>query len=206
MKRLALWILTIGLTATAPASFAQEPKTAQEAAPTGSRAAQEEEARLIRWKWANFLVLAGAIGYLAAKNGGPFFAARSKQIRKEMLEAGDVRKEADERAAAVDRKLANQAADIARLRAESVEESQSETERLRRHREAERAKIQAHAQREIESAGKAGRLELKRYAAGLAVELAEQKIRVRMTAEIQDRLVGGFVRDLRSPSSPAGAN
>jgi hypothetical protein len=38
---------------------------------------------------------------------------------------------------------------------------------------------------------------LKRYAAELAIGLAEQKIRARMTPETQDALVRGFVRDLK---------
>jgi len=171
-----------------------------------ARKKEEEESRLAPWKWANFVVLAAGIGYLARKNGGPFFASRSLQIRKEMIEAGEVRKEAEERAAAVDRKLANLAGDLAKLRAESEQERQAEAERLSRHRDAERAKIQAHAERDIEAAGKAARLELKRYAAALAVELAEQKIRAGMTAQTQDRLVSGFVRDLEPPASSAPVN
>ena len=40
-------------------------------------------------------------------------------------------------------------------------------------------------------------MELKRYCAELAMELAEKKIRARMTPETQDALVRGFVRDLK---------
>jgi F0F1-type ATP synthase membrane subunit b/b' len=72
-----------------------------------------------------------------------------------------------------------------------------EIERLAQHTAAEIAKIQAHAEQEIASAGKAARTELKRYSAQLAVELAEQKIRARMTPQTQDALVRGFVRDLK---------
>jgi F-type H+-transporting ATPase subunit b len=200
MRRAASWILLVGLCA-APSVFAQESKSGAGQSGGG----QDQKSSLTLWNWANFVVLAGAIVYFSAKQGGPYFAARSRQIRKDMLEAGDVRKEAEERAAAVDRKLANLGADITRLKAESEQERQAEIERLRRHRAAERAKIQAHAEREVESAGKAARLELKRYAAELAVQLAEQKIRAGMTGEIQDGLVRGFVTDLASSSSPAGA-
>jgi F-type H+-transporting ATPase subunit b len=214
MKRLRHLILVAGLAcAAAPWAFAQESKPAAPQRGQGvertEEKMEEEEARLIRWKWANFVVLAGAIIYMVAKNGGPFFAARSKQIRKEMMEAGEVRKDAETRAAVVDRKLASLSADITQLKTESKQERESETERLRRHREAERAKIQAHAEREIESAGKAARLELQRYASMLAVRLAEQKIRARMNADVQDVLVSGFLRDMasasgRSASTPGG--
>ncbi|MBZ5620492.1 MAG: hypothetical protein LAQ69_17460 [Acidobacteriia bacterium] len=149
------------------------------------------------WKWANFLVLAGALGYMIGKHAPPFFAARSRQIRKDMAEAGEERKKAEQRAAAVDLRLANLEAEIASLRSHSQKEAEAETERLARHTAAEIAKIQAHAEQEIVSAGKAARMDLKRHAAELAIALAEQKIRARMTPDAQDALVRGFVRDLK---------
>ena len=149
------------------------------------------------WKWANFLVLAGALGYLVGKKGGPFFAARSRKIGKDIVEAGEVRHEAETRAAEVERRLANLEAEIALLRAESRQQEEAETGRFTRHTAAEIVKTQAHAEQEIAAAGKAARLELKRYCAELAVGLAEEKIRARMTPETQDALVRGFVRDLK---------
>ena len=160
-------------------------------------AEDKEEGGLQVWKWANFLVLAGALGYLIGKQGGPFFAARSVKIRKDIVDAGEVRAQAETRAAEVDRRLANLEAEIALLRAASGKEEEAEAGRAGRHTAAEIAKTQAHAEEEIAAAGKAARLELKRYCADLAVGLAEQKIRARMTPETQDGLVRGFVRDLK---------
>ena len=59
------------------------------------------------------------------------------------------------------------------------------------------AKIQAHAGQEIAAAGKHARSDLKRYSAELAMGLAEQKVRARMTPGTQDELVDSFVRDLK---------
>ena len=160
-------------------------------------AEDKEDGSLQIWKWANFLVLAGALGYLIGKKGGPFFAARSVKIRKDMVDAGEVRTEAETRAAEVDRRLANLEAEIAALRAASGKEEEAEAGRVGRHTAAEIAKTQANAEREIAAAGKAARMELKRYCADLAVGLAEQKVRARMTPETQDALVRGFVRDLK---------
>jgi F-type H+-transporting ATPase subunit b len=149
------------------------------------------------WKWANFLLLAAGIGYLMGKNAGPFFAARSQSISKDISESEQIRRDAEARAAEVDRRLANLGVDIAALRAESQREAQSETERLAAHAAAEIAKIQTHATHEIAAAQKAARMDLRRYSGELAVELAEQKIRARMTPATQDYLVRGFVRDLQ---------
>ncbi|SPE34216.1 ATP synthase subunit b [Candidatus Sulfopaludibacter sp. SbA6] len=187
----------------AAAGFAQE-----------SSGGEGSSGNLELWKWANFLVLAGAIGYLVGKNAPVFFAARSLKIRKEIVEAEEARKDAEARAAAVDQRLANLEAEIAgaaavdqrlanleaeiaALRTEAHDEARAETARAAQHTAAELAKIQMHAEQEIASAGKAARMELKRYAADLAIELAARKIRARMTPATQDALVRGFVRDLK---------
>ncbi len=127
------------------------------------------------WQWANFLVLAGFIGWLVEEERRALFAARSRKIRKEMIEADEIRQEAEARAAEVERRLANLEAEIAALRAESAREAKAETERLARQTAAEIAKIQAHAEQEIAAAGKAARMELKRYAAGLAMDWRSRK-------------------------------
>ncbi len=185
MRRLARTILLAGLALWAPAARAAGPGEADS---------------LTGWKWANFVVLAGALGYLIGKNAGPFFAARSQQIRKDIVEAGEQRKEADARAAEVEQRLAELGSEIARLRAEAEQEAQAETSRVARRATLEMAKIQEQAEQEIASAAKAARGELKRYAAHLAVGLAEGKIRARMTPAVEDALVEGFVRDLDHPS------
>lgn len=149
------------------------------------------------WKWANFLLLAAGLGYLIGKNAGPFFEARSAAISKDITESEKIRRDAEARAGEVDRRLAHLEADIAALRAESQREAQSETERLAAHAAAEIAKIQAHSTNEIAAAQKAARMDLRRYSGDLAVQLAEQKIRARMTPATQDYLVRGFVRDLQ---------
>ena len=160
-------------------------------------AADQEGGGLQIWKWANFVVLAGGLGYLIGKKGGPFFAARAVKIRQDIVAAGEARSQAEARAAEVDRRLANLEAEIAALRAASGKEEEAETGRFGRHTAAEIVKTQAQAEQEIAAAGKAARLELKRYCAELSVGLAEQKIRARMSPDTQDALVRGFVRDLK---------
>jgi F-type H+-transporting ATPase subunit b len=217
MKRAAFLILALAVATFVPTMLAQEhePAKAHEPPKAGEPAAHETGGHeggahqggghegLEGWKWANFLLLAGGLGYLIAKNAGPFFAGRSQQIRKDMVEAQDARRDAEARAADVDRRLAALESDIAGLREECQREAEAETERLSRHTAAEIAKIQAHAEQEIASAGKAARTDLKRYSAELAVSLAEQRLRARMTPETQQALVRGFVRDLEPNASRA---
>ena len=120
-----------------------------------------------------------------------------------MLEAQEARRQSEARAAEVDRRLASLEGEIAALRAGSQQEVQAETDRLTRHTAAEMAKIQSHAEQEIASAGKAARMELKRYTAHLAVTLAEQRLEARITPETQDALLRAFIRDLEPPAAHA---
>jgi F0F1-type ATP synthase membrane subunit b/b' len=191
MRRLAIVTVTLGLAFSGGTALAQEHE--------GGQKKQEGfgEKHELALKWANFLVLAGLLGYFIGKNAGPFFAARSAGIRQDMDESLRQREQAEAKAADVDRRLANLEKDIAALRGQSETEAQAETERMAQQTAAEIVKIQAHAEREIASAGKAARMVLKRYSAELAMGLAEQKVRARMTPDTEDALVQGFVRNLK---------
>jgi len=193
MRPLALGPLLFGLLLAGfpGAAVAQENESSKKA---GGESSADDI-----WRVVNFVIMAGGVGYLIVKNAGPYFAARSKKIREEIVRGEEARQEADRRAADVDRRLANLEADISNLRAESEREAEREFERIRERTTAEIAKIRAQAEQEIVSAGKTARAELKRYAAELSIGLAERKIRTRMNAEAQDGLVSGFVHELETP-------
>lgn len=148
------------------------------------------------WTVLNFLILVGVLGYLIAKNLGPMLAQRSQHI-EEGLAAGEKAKAAAQaRAAAVQAQLSNLGSEIEKLRASAVEDRGREAERIKRETESELARIQQHAAQEIESAGKVATLEVRRYAARLAIELAEQKLRARMSTDVQASLIQNFIGDI----------
>jgi len=141
----------------------------------------------------------GGLGYIVKKNAGPYFVKRSLEIRKGMIEADEARAAADAKVAEVERRLASLEAEIEALRRDARQEGAAEAHRVRHEGAAEMAKIQHHLTGEIASAGKAARLELRRYSAELALGLAEQKIAARMSPETEDRLVTSFVAHLGHP-------
>lgn len=199
MKRLALLALVFALPYAVTPARAQQ--TADERAEQAAKhPARSEGEEMTAWKWANFLVLAGVLGWLVKKNAGPYYAARSLQIKKDMIEAADFRQQAEARAAEVQRRLDGLEAEIAALRSESAQEAQAESERLSRETAVEIIKIEKHAEEQIASAGRAARMQLKRYSVELAIALARQKIQERITPETQDALVRGFVRHLETPA------
>lgn len=155
----------------------------------------------IWWKWANFAVLAGGLGYLIGKHAGPFFRSRAEEIQKGIRDAGQVRAEAEARAAEIERKLGNLAGEIETIRAKSREEITAEGARVQAETEAQIRKIQTQAEMEIASATKNATLDLKAYSAQLALELAEKQIRQRLDQSTQEDLANAFIGDLKREDS-----
>jgi F-type H+-transporting ATPase subunit b len=151
---------------------------------------------MIVWQALNFLILAVLLGWLIVKQGGPLLAARSKEIAEGLAAGEKAKAEADARAAQVQEKLSHLGTEIAAMRADAKEEREREAERIRRETQAEIARIHVQAEHEVESAGKQARLEVQRAAAKMAIELAETKVRARMSPEIQSALLQGFLNDL----------
>lgn len=153
------------------------------------------------WKWANFALLAGGLGYLIAKKAPAFFQDRTAQIQKGIVDAAKLKADADARAALIEKKMAELGAEIEALRAGARKESEAEYQRLREETALQFAKIQVQAERDIASAAKAARMELKIQAADLAIGLAEKQLLGRITAQAGRGLVAGFVKDLEHQAS-----
>jgi F-type H+-transporting ATPase subunit b len=147
------------------------------------------------WKWVNFVILALLIGWMVVKQGGPALAARSKEIGEGLAAGEKAKTEAEARAAEVQAKLANLGAEIAALQANAREERNREADRILSDSQKEIARIHLQFEQEVASSGKLARLELQHYAARLAIDLAEQKVRARMSPDAQAALLQSFVDD-----------
>lgn len=194
MKR----FLLIALFAAATTCLAQEPTKVEtkghgESAPAGDP--------LITWKWANFAILALGLGYMMKKSLPAFFNSRTATIQQGIADAQQVKRDAEQRAAATEAKVSALGADIEKFRNEARAEMQREGDRIQQETERLIAKVKEQAAGEIEAAGKLARRELKTYAAQLALELAEQRIRGRLDAATEARLLEGFVNDLKQQGS-----
>jgi F-type H+-transporting ATPase subunit b len=185
MKRLLLLLLLIGTTIC----FAQESGGAAESEPS------------VLWKWANFLILAAGLGYLIAKNLPAFFQSRTASIQKSIVEAQQAKLDAERRASEMDARMNALGAEIERFRTQAQGEMEQEGARIRRETAEQIQKLERQAEIEIESAGKLARRELRAYAAELAVDLAEKRIRARLDAPTESALINGFVQDLKQKES-----
>jgi F-type H+-transporting ATPase subunit b len=171
---------------------------AQEAEKAGSTEKSEPG---IAWKWANFVILAVGLGYLVNKHLPPFFRSRTAEIQQGITEAQQVKRDAEARAAQVEARLQKLGEEIDQFRAQSREEMQQEGERIRQETAKQLGHLEHQARQEIEAAGKVARRELKDYAAKLALDVAEQRVRARLNAGTETALVDGFIHDLQRQES-----
>jgi F0F1-type ATP synthase membrane subunit b/b' len=158
----------------------------------------------IWWKWANFAILAFGLGYLIAKNAPPLFRKQSDEIRSALAEAAKIEQEAAAYAAGVEARLANLQSEIQHLRDSAHSDMIAESERIRRETEHHLQRIREQSAQEIQLMTRAAKAELRKYAAELAIGLAEQHIRFRMTPATQDQLVNGFLHDLHDVAGQNG--
>jgi F-type H+-transporting ATPase subunit b len=195
MRRMIL-VLAFGLAC----AFTAAP---QETRPTPATQHESEQGDpWIWWKWANFLILAAGLGYLINKHAPPFFAQRSREIEESLVEAAKAKQDAEARAAAIDKRLSELDREIESLRQAAHAETAAESERLRGETERHLQRIQQLSAQEIELMISGARYELRKYAALLALDLAEQRIHSRLTKDVQEELMDGFLQDLRMRVKP----
>jgi len=191
MRRAAL-ALALGLAFTSYV-LPQESAGAKQTQPE-----TEQSDPWIWWKWANFLILMGGLGYMTAKYAPPMFRARSDEIQQALADAAKFRQDAEAQASSIEQRLKNLQIEIENLRQSARAEAAAEGERIRRETERHLTRIQEQSVQEIVLMARAARHELRKYSADLAVGLAAQRIRARMTPEIEHNLVDGFLADLHS--------
>jgi F-type H+-transporting ATPase subunit b len=193
MKRLLfLAVLAAGL------SLAQEPAGEKREAAAEHH---EEGDKLAIWKWANFFILAGVLGWMASKSLPAFFSGRTAEIQAGIAEAQKLKQEAEARYADMEARLAKLGSDIETFQAKAKSEMEHEGQRIMAETAAHARKLESQAAAEIETAGKIARAKLKEYAADLSIDLAAKQIQGGMNATSGAGLIDTFLADLRAKGS-----
>jgi F-type H+-transporting ATPase subunit b len=148
------------------------------------------------FRWLNFAIVFGVIAYFAVKKGGPYFRRQAEEISRKIAEGTRAREAAERQRQEVQAKLANIENEIAGMRAEAKRDAEAEAQRLRALGREEAEKIERAAQAEIVAAERAARMELKVFAARLAVERAEAQLRQELTPKSEAALFQAFVQEL----------
>jgi F-type H+-transporting ATPase subunit b len=148
------------------------------------------------WKFINLILFIGALIFLLRRPVSASMRARRESIRKELMRAQEERNAAMAKLEEVNARLARLEEETATLRTHAEQEAAAERERIARTTEEETRKVREQAQREIESAGKAARLELRRYAAEQSTSLAEELLRRDLRRDDDERLLRDYIEEL----------
>jgi len=189
--------------APAPADHAPAPAGDHGAAPSHAAAAEHGEPHgeslwVTLARFANFAILVGVIYWLARKPLADHLAARGTQIRKDLVDAAELRTTATARLKDIEAKLAALPGELDQLRKRGAEELESERIRMREAATVERDRLVDQARREITAQSRAARGQLRAYAATLAVDVAESRLRATLTPAEQAALVDEYAAQMRN--------
>ena len=148
------------------------------------------------WKFFNLLVFVAAMVYILRRPLSDAFRSRREAIRRDLVRAQEERDQALAKLAEVESRLAKLDSETLSIQEQSKVEANAEGERIARATESEMSKLREQAQREIESAGKVAKQELRRFAAQQSVRLAEEMIRRDIRPEDDARLIRLNVEEL----------
>lgn len=148
------------------------------------------------WKFLNLFIFVIALTYFLRRPLTEAFRARRATIRRDLMRAQEEKNAALAKLEEVEARLARLDEEVTSIRAQSTREAADERERIRLATEAEVQKLREQARREIESAGKAARYELREFAAEQSVSLAEKIIRQDMRPEDDTRLINLEIEEL----------
>ena len=158
---------------------------------------------MLMYKWINFAILAGGLGWVAVKAGGPALRGQQAKILDDMSAAARRAEAASAEAVAIEQRIAGLDAEVAAIRTKAEADLKAESERIQTETAGLLAKVEAAAGQDLTSAVEEARRELKAHAARLALDLAVEKAKARMTGEAQSALTARFTAWVGETKGPA---
>jgi F-type H+-transporting ATPase subunit b len=150
------------------------------------------------WKFANFVILVGVLVYFLRAPLAGYLAGRIGKVREDLVTAAQTRETAVRQLAEIDAKLAALPAELEALKKRGAEDLAAERLRIEQDAQAERQRLLEQTRREIDMRLRVAKRELLELGAGLAVNVAAERIRTSITADDQARLVDRYATQLQA--------
>lgn len=184
------------------AAFAQE--HAAEAQHEGATHSYGEMLGALAWPLANFAIFCGVLYYFL---NGPLknhLSGRSTTIRKDLVEAAELKASANAQLASIEQKLQALPGELDALRTRGASEIAAEEQRIAALAAAERERLLEQTRREIDLQVRLAKREILEHAADLSVQLAADRLKKEITPEDQARLVDRYLDQVKTgqASSP----
>ena len=149
------------------------------------------------WPTANFLVLAAILYRYGRQPVAEYFASRKAQVRKDLVEAAELKAAATTQLAELEKKIQALPGELDALRTRGREEIVAEEARIAAAAEAERTRLLEQTRREIEHQVRIAKRDLVEHAADLAMQIATERISQDITPADQDRLVRRYLDQVK---------
>ncbi len=165
----------------------------------GEAAAEEHAAEsplTVVFRWANFVILFGALGYLLRKPAREFFEGRSNEIASGLARASQAQQTAEQRLVDIEKRLGHLSVDIAALKAEAEKESVTERDKVIAEAKREVERVVEQSRQEIQRFARSAEREIKESLAELVVDKAGKALRTEMTEDDQKRVIVRFIEKL----------
>jgi F-type H+-transporting ATPase subunit b len=196
-----------------PAASAQQAPAAaaEHAQPAGEHAAEAEHAaegghheqsigQMIMgmgWPVANFIIFCGVIYYFGNGPLKEYLATRSATIRKDLVEAAELKAAATAQLATIEQKLQALPGELNALRTRGAEEIAAEEKRIAAAAEADRERLLEQTRREIDLQVRLAKKDILEHAADLSVQLAGERLKKEITPADQSRLVDQYLTQVK---------
>ena len=204
-RKVSMALLVVVLIAFSGPAFAQEHAAATQ--PAGEHAAEGEHAGEhsitdmilgMGWPVANFIIFVGVIYYFGNGPLKEYLATRSATIRKDLVEAAELKAAANAQLATIERKLQALPGELTELRTRGADDIVAEEKRIAAAAEADRERLLEQTRREIDLQVRLAKKDILEHAAHLSVQLATERIKKETTPADQDRLVDNYLNQVKN--------
>ena len=149
------------------------------------------------WPVANFIIFVGVLYYFLNQPIRDYLATRSGAIRKDLVEAAELRAAANDQLAKIEAKLQALPGELTALRARGADEIKAEEQRISQQAAADRDRLLEQTRREIDLQVRLAKKDILEHAANLSVQLATDRIRKEVTPADQERLVERYLSQVK---------
>ena len=145
------------------------------------------------WPVANFIIFIGLLYYFFHKPFSEYLAGRNATIRRDLVEAAELKSTATAQLASIEQKLQALPGELNALRTRGAEDIKAEEQRIAAQAAADRERMLEQTRREIELQVRLAKKEILDHAANLSVQLATERIRKEITPDDQARIVDRYL-------------
>lgn len=149
------------------------------------------------WPIANFAIFIGVLYYFFNKPLKDYLANRHSTIRKDLVEAAELKATANAQLQQIDQKLQALPGEITALRARGADEIKAEEQRIAAAAAADRERMLEQTRKEIDLQVRLAKKEILEHAADLSVQLATDRIKKEVTPADQDRMVDRYLSQVK---------